>query len=87
MMKKPGKSQLERKRNSSPPSPSKGKSIIHSEDEPESSKNKFDPLETLDPELISSKENSEETTRDHDVVIELQPEEPDPQHQGSHQVP
>jgi hypothetical protein len=36
--------------------------------------------------LISSKENSEENTRDRDAVIELHPEEPNPQHQGSHQV-
>jgi hypothetical protein len=44
---KPGNPLQERKRKSSPPSPSKGKSTIHIKDEAESSKNKFDPLETL----------------------------------------
>jgi hypothetical protein len=71
MMKKLGNPQPERKINSGPPSPSKWKATIQIEDESESNKNKFEYLETLDPELISSKENTEENTQDPDAVIEI----------------
>jgi hypothetical protein len=86
MTNRAGNPQQERKINSRPPSPSKGKSTIQIEDEAESNKNKFEPLETLDPELISSKENTEENTHDQDVVLEIHPEDPDPQHQVIHQT-
>ena len=60
-MNKSGTQQQKRKNNSRPPSPSKGKSPIQINDEAESSKNKFDPLENLEAELINSKENTEES--------------------------
>jgi hypothetical protein len=66
-MNRVGNPQQERKINSKPPSPSKGKSPIQIEDEAESSKNKYEPLETLEVELISSKENIEENIPDQDV--------------------
>ena len=71
MMNRLGNPQLEHKSNSRPPSPSKGKSTIQIEDEAESIKNKFESLETSDPELISSKENTKENTHDLDAVIEI----------------
>jgi hypothetical protein len=79
MMNKEGNQQQERKSNSRPPSPSKGKSPIQIEDEVESTKNKYEPLETLEAELISSKENTEENIPDKEADLVTPLEDPDPQ--------
>ena len=79
MMNKEGNQQHERKRNFGPPSPSKGKSPIQIEDEVESTKNKYEPLETLEEELINSKENTKENIPDKEADLVTPLEDPDPQ--------
>jgi hypothetical protein len=69
MVNRVGNPQQDRKINSRPPSPSKGKATIQIEDEAERSKNKFEHLENMDQELISSKENTEESTPDQVAVL------------------
>jgi hypothetical protein len=52
---KSGVQQQERKKNTRPSSPSKGKSLIQFNDEAESNKNRYDPLENLEAEMVNSK--------------------------------
>jgi hypothetical protein len=76
---KQGNPQSELKRTTGPPSPSKGKATIQIKDKGERSKKKFDPLDTLDPEPTSNKEQMEENSQDLDEIVEIQEEDPDPQ--------
>jgi hypothetical protein len=57
---KSGAQQQERKTNTRPSSPIKGKSPMQNNNEAESNKNRYDPLENLEVEMVNSKENTEE---------------------------
>jgi hypothetical protein len=47
--------QQERKINTSPSSPIKGKSLIQTNNEAENNKNRYDPLDNLELEMVNSK--------------------------------